>query len=285
MDTVLLGVLAFEGATLYEQVMSRLHNKSVVVTGAGYGIGRAIALRFASEGAYVLLADVAETPPDGGATTLELLRDAGGNADFLRTDVSRWDDVRAAVDHMVARHGRLDIIVNNAGIGTAGRLTETTEDEWDRTLSVNLKGVFFGCKAAALQMLTQDASAGVRGRIVNVSSQHGMVAAPGSLAYGVSKAGIVYLTRQVAADYAKDGIVCNAVAPGKILSGGADSPVTGMGGTIAGEDQLAAARSRTPWPRLGLPEDVASAALFLASEDATFITGENLMVDGGWMAG
>lgn len=233
----------------------------------------------------MLLADISATPPDGGAATLDLLRDSGGNADFLRTDVSRWDDVQAAVDHVVSRHGRLDIIVNNAGIGTAGRLTETSEEDWDRTLSVNLKGVFFGCKAAAQQMLKQDPHAGVRGRIVNISSQHGMVAAPGSLAYGVSKAGIVYLTRQVAADYAKDGIVCNAVAPGKILSGGSDSAVTGMGGAIASEDQLAIARSRTPWPRLGLPEDVASAALFLASDDATFITGENLMVDGGWMAG
>jgi len=265
--------------------MSRLHNKTAIVTGAGYGIGRAIALRFAAEGAQVLLADISETPPDDGATTLDLLRDAGCSANYLRTDVSVWEEVQAAIDHVVARHGRLDIIVNNAGIGTAGRLTETSEEDWDRTLSVNLKGVFFGCKAAALQMLKQDPHAGVRGRIVNISSQHGMVAAPGSLAYGVSKAGIVYLTRQVAADYAEDGIVCNAVAPGKILSGGADSSVTGMGGAMASDDQLALARSRTPWPRLGLPEDVASAALFLASDDATFITGENLMVDGGWMAG
>lgn len=265
--------------------MTRLDNKTAIVTGAGYGIGRAIALRFASEGAHVLLADISESPPDGGVTTVDLLRDAGGSADFLKMDVSIWDEVRAAVGHVVARYGRLDIIVNNAGIGTAGRLTETAEEDWDRTLSVNLKGVFLGCKAAAQQFLKQDLRAGVRGRIVNISSQHGMVAAPGSLAYGVSKAGIVYLTRQVAADYAKDGIVCNAVAPGKILSGGADSAVTGMGGAIASEDQLALARSRTPWPRLGLPEDVASAALFLASDDATFITGENLMVDGGWMAG
>lgn len=265
--------------------MTRLQNQTAIVTGASYGIGRAIAMRFAMEGAHVLLADIVEIPPDGGATTLDLIGAASGSAEFLRTDVSRWDNLVAAVDHVVTRSGRLDIIVNNAGIGTGGRLTETAEADWDRTLAVNLKGVFFGCKAAAQQMLTQEPRAEVRGRIVNVSSQHGMVAAPGSLAYGVSKAGIVYLTRQVAVDYANDRIVCNAVAPGKILSGGQDSAVTGMGGAVASADKLAAAQSRTPWPRLGLPEDVASAALFLASPEATYITGENLMVDGGWMAG
>ena len=143
-------------------------------------------------------------------------------------------------------------------------------------MAVNLKGVFFGCKAAVQQMLKQEPRREVRGRIVNISSQHGMIASPNHLAYGVSKAGVVYMTRQIATDYAKDGIVCNAIAPGKIL--------TNMGDHIPTEDQLAYATSRTPWPRLGQADDVASAALFLASPEATYITGENLMVDGGWMA-
>ncbi len=144
-------------------------------------------------------------------------------------------------------------------------------------------------------MLTQapaQASGGeVRGRIVNISSQHGMISAPGHMAYGVSKAGVVYLTRQIAADYAKDGVVCNAVAPGKIITGHdggpGGGPGDGPGGGLGSQDPhvLAYARSRTPWPRLGRPEDVAGAALFLASDQATYITGENLMVDGGWMAG
>jgi NAD(P)-dependent dehydrogenase (short-subunit alcohol dehydrogenase family) len=254
----------------------RLKDHTVIVTGAASGIGRAIAIRFASEGAYVLLADLAQETRGGGAPTLDVIRSAGGIADFLCVDVSNWDDVQALVAHVVSRHNCLDVIVNNAAIGDGGRLTEISEAIWDRTMAVNLKGVFFGCKAAAQQMLTQEPRAEVRGRIVNISSQHGMISSPNHLAYGVSKAGVVYMTRQIAADYAKDGIVCNAIAPGKIL--------TNMGDHIPTEDQLAYATSRTPWPRLGQPEDVASAALFLASPESTYITGENLMVDGGWMA-
>jgi NAD(P)-dependent dehydrogenase (short-subunit alcohol dehydrogenase family) len=254
----------------------RLKDHTVIVTGAASGIGRAIAIRFASEGAYVLLADLAQETRGGGAPTLDVIRSAGGIADFLCVDVSNWDDVQALVAHVVSRHNCLDVIVNNAAIGDGGRLTETSEAIWDRTMAVNLKGVFFGCKAAAQQMLTQEPRAEVRGRIVNISSQHGMISSPNHLAYGVSKAGVVYMTRQIAADYAKDGIVCNAIAPGKIL--------TNVGDHIPTEAQLAYATSRTPWPRLGQPEDVASAALFLASPESTYITGENLMVDGGWMA-
>jgi NAD(P)-dependent dehydrogenase (short-subunit alcohol dehydrogenase family) len=224
----------------------------------------------------VLLADLAEESRGGGAPTLDVIRSAGGNADFLCADVSIWDDVQALVAHVVSRHNRLDVIVNNAAIGDGGRLTETSEAIWDRTMAINLKGVFFGCKAAVQQMLKQEPRREARGRIVNISSQHGMIASPNHLAYGVSKAGVVYMTRQIAADYAKDGIVCNAIAPGKIL--------TNMGGHVPTEDQLAYATSRTPWPRLGEPDDIASAALFLASPEATYITGENLMVDGGWMA-
>lgn len=266
--------------------MHRLRDRAALVTGTASGIGRAIARRFASEGAYVFLADVEASGPAGEAPTLDLIRDAGGEAEFLQTDVSSADDVQRAVDHVVAGRGRLDVIVNNAAIGAGSRATETSDAEWDRVMAVNLTGVFYGCRAAIRQMVKQEPGPdGVRGRIVNISSQHGMIAAPGHLAYGVSKAGVVYMTRQIAADYAKDGIVCNAVAPGKILSGGPDGKATGMGGSVASEDQLAYARNRTPWPRLGLPDDVASAALFLASAEATYITGENLMVDGGWMAG
>ncbi len=148
--------------------------------------------------------------------------------------------------------------------------------DWKRVLDVNLTGVLLCCQAAVRQMLTQAPRDEVRGRLINLSSQHGMIAAPGDLAYGTTKAAIDYMTRQIAADYAKEGIVCNAVAPGKI--------VTGQGGRLLDEDVLDRARRRTPWPRFGRPEDVARAALFLASDEASFITGETLMVDGGWMA-
>ncbi len=256
--------------------MERLTDHTAIITGAASGIGRAIAVRFAVEGAKVILADVTTEARDGGAPTHELILQNGGLADFVVTDVSNSAQVDALVAHAVEHHGRLDVIVNNAAVGHGGRLTETDDTTWDQVMAVNLSGVFYGCRAAARQMLTQNPRDEVRGRIVNISSQHGMIASPNHLAYGVSKSGVVYMTRQIAADYARDGIVCNAVAPGKIL--------TDMGGYVPSEAQLDYARRRTPWPRLGQPDDVASAALFLASPEATYITGENLMVDGGWMA-
>jgi NAD(P)-dependent dehydrogenase (short-subunit alcohol dehydrogenase family) len=153
-------------------------------------------------------------------------------------------------------------------------LLEETEEGWDRVMAVNAKGVFLGCKRAVQQMMTQEPRDGVRGRIVNISSQMGMICAPGEIAYGTGKAAAAYLTRQIAVDYAKQGIICNAVAPGKINTSFA---TTGA--------RLDFVRARTPLPRLGEPEDIARAVLFLASDEATYITGENLMVDGGWMAG
>lgn len=168
------------------------------------------------------------------------------------------------------------MIVNNAVVRTGTPLAETEEADWDRVMAVNLKGVYLCCRSAVRQMLTQKVVAETRGRIINLSSQHGMVCSPGDFAYGVSKAGVVYMTRQIAADYAKDLIVCNAVAPGKIL--------TGKGGRAVAPEIMDYSHRRTPWPRLGVPEDVARAALFLASDEASYITGHNLMVDGGWMA-
>ncbi|MDP6707016.1 MAG: SDR family NAD(P)-dependent oxidoreductase [Alphaproteobacteria bacterium] len=254
----------------------RLENKVAIVTGAASGIGRAIARHFAAEGATVALADVREDPREDGETTLALIEAAGGEAWFQSTDVSDRAAVDALVEATVARHGRLDVMVNNAAVFLGKPLLETSEDEWDRVLAVNLKGVFLGCKAAVRQMIGQEPRAEARGRIVNISSQHGMISAPEDVAYGTSKAGVVYITRQIAADYAEAGIVCNAVAPGKILSG--------RGGRSVEPRWIAYSEARTPMPRLGHPDDVARAAVFLASDEATYITGVNLMVDGGWMA-
>lgn len=254
----------------------RLEDRTCIVTGAASGIGRAIARLFAAEGAHVALLDPRREPLEGGEPTLDLIRAEGGDAWQIEADVSRWEDIDAAVTEVVARHGALHVLVNNAAISTGTALLETSEADWDRVMGVNLRGVFLCCKRAVQQMVGQPLAGEARGRIVNLSSQHGMVWCPGDVAYGVSKAGVVYITRQIAADYAKAGIVCNAVAPGKIL--------TGRGGEAVSEQALSYSRARTPLPRLGRPDDVARAALFLASDECTYMTGENIMVDGGWMA-
>lgn len=254
----------------------RLAGKSVLITGASSGIGRAIARRFAAEDARLMLADLTMDVREGGAPTLDLLRADGHEVDFIQIDVASEDDTVRAVHETVARYGRLDVLVNDAAIGTGKRLTDTSLAEWDRTLAVNLTGVFLMSRAAVNQMLTQDIRNEARGRLVNISSQHGMIACPEDIAYGTSKSGVVYMTRQIAADYAKDHIICNAVAPGKI--------VTGKPGRATEPRWMDYSTSRTPMPRLGRPDDVANAALFLASDEATFMTGENILVDGGWMA-
>jgi NAD(P)-dependent dehydrogenase (short-subunit alcohol dehydrogenase family) len=254
----------------------RLAGKAALITGASSGIGRAIARRFAAEGARLVLADITDQVREGGLPTAEMLRADGHEVEFVRMDVASEDDAARAVEITVRRFGRLDVLVNDAAVGVGKKLTETSLEEWNRTLAVNLTGVFLMSRAAVTQMLRQDVRGETRGRIVNISSQHGMIACPEDVAYGTSKCGVVYITRQIAADYARDLIICNAVAPGKIL--------TGKTGQAVEPRWMDYARARTPLPRLGTPDDVANAALFLASDEATFITGENILVDGGWMA-
>ncbi|TPN85520.1 glucose 1-dehydrogenase [Mesorhizobium sp. CU2] len=257
--------------------MALLADKTAIVTGASSGIGRAIALKFAAEGASVVIADTVVQPIEGGESTVDMIRSAGGTTIFLKTDISDWNAVDALVGATVAQFGRLDVMVNNAAIYTSTNLVETTPEQWNRVIGVNLTGFFYCNKRAVTQMLAQAPVNDVRGRIINISSQHGMVACPGDLPYSVSKGGIVQLTRQIAVDHADDLIVCNAIAPGKII--------TGKPGVANDPDALDYSRRRTPWPRLGQPSDVAGAALFLASDMASYVTGINLMVDGGWMAG
>ena len=254
----------------------RLAGRVAIVTGGSSGIGRAIVQSFAAEGAHVLVADITEEAVEGGRPVCDLVAEAGGFALFVKTDVARETEVEALVQTAVTRHGRLDILVNNAVLRAGKPLLDTTEADWDRVMDVSLKGAYLCARAALRQMLTQEIRAEARGRLVHISSQHGHVSAPEDFAYGVSKAGIAYMARQIAADYGPQHIVSNAVAPGKIL--------TGKGGRAVEPRWLAYSEQRTPWPRLGRPEDVARAALFLASDEASYLTGHTLFVDGGWMA-
>jgi NAD(P)-dependent dehydrogenase (short-subunit alcohol dehydrogenase family) len=252
----------------------RLEERVVVVTGGSSGIGRAIALLFAGEGARVVVGDVVREPREGGETTEALLGERGFHVD---ADVSRADDVERLVRAAVERYGRLDVMVCNAGI--AGRysksLLETSEEDWDAIMAVNLRGVFLCCRRAIGEMVEQTPIGEARGRVIIISSQHGMIGPPGHFAYAVSKGGLVNMTHQLAVDYARSGVLVNAVAPGKILTGSPEqqSPET-----------LAYSQARTPFPRLGRAEDVAGAALFLAGDESGYVSGINLLVDGGWMA-
>jgi NAD(P)-dependent dehydrogenase (short-subunit alcohol dehydrogenase family) len=254
-----------------------LTGRTALVTGAASGIGRAIALRYAAAGATVVIADITEEPWHGGEPTRRLVTAAGGTAEFVHCDLASTAAVEAAFAHAAGRYGRVDVVVNNAATSVGKPLTTTTDEEWAHVMAVNLTAVFTLCRAAVRHMLGQPPRGEVRGRIVNITSQHGMVAAPEDVAYGVSKAAVAQLTRQIATEQAPHGIVCNAIAPGKIETG--PSP---RATDPRWHDYWT---TRTPWPRLGRPEDVASAALFLAADDTTYLTGVNLLVDGGWMAG
>lgn len=260
----------------YSAARLDMNGKVCIVTGAASGIGRAIARQLAANGATVVIADVTTDVIEGGEPTAQLIARDGGAAHFIATDVADTAQVEALVAQVADRFGKLDVLVNNACIRHARPLLELDEPDWQRVLDVNLSGVYRCCRAAVRQMMRQAPDGEVRGRIVNLSSQHGMIAAPGDLAYGTTKAAIDYMTRQIATDYASHGIVCNAVAPGKVQ--------TGAGGRAVDPDVLERANRRTPWPRLGNPDDVARAVLFLASGLSTFTTGATLMVDGGWMA-
>jgi glucose 1-dehydrogenase len=251
-----------------------LDGKVAVITGASSGLGRAMALNFAAEGASVVIGDVRSDPQEGGEPTTELITRSGASALFVRTDVADWEEIDALISTAVARHGRLDVMVNNAATASGTGLLDTTAEQWDQVMGVNLTGMFYGCKRAAQQMVTQEPRAEVRGRIINLGSQMGIVNSPHDTPYGVSKAGAIYLTRQIAVDYAEQLIVCNCISPGKIVIERPNFPP---------DPEIENARLRTPWPRLGRPQDIANAAVFLASDRATYMTGSNMIVDGGWL--
>jgi len=242
--------------------MSELSGQVAIVTGGASGIGAASADLLKAAGATVIVADIQDA------------KDTVGR--FVRHDVSSERSWKALLAEVLKTDGRLDIMVNNAAISSATGLLETTEAQWEDVMRVNLTGMFYGCKRAVQQMIGQEPRDEARGRIINLGSQQGIVTCPGETPYGVSKAGAIYITRQIACDYAKDLIICNTISPGKIQTG---RPGVGQDPALVEN-----ARRRTPWPRLGKPQDIANAAVFLGSNRATYITGANLVVDGGWLA-
>ena len=250
----------------------RLDGKVAMITGAGSGIGRATALRFLAEGARVVAAEFNETT---GNETLALAAQAGrgDHIRFVRTDVAEEGDVEAAIKLAVSAFGGLDCVFNNAGVaGAFGPITHISVEDWDYTFAVLVRGVFLGLKHGARVMKAQ----GTGGSIINTASVAGLSGGDGPQAYSAAKAAVINLTRAVAVELAPDKIRVNAICPGGILT-----PLLHRGSPEFIEPLL---QQMQPWPEPGQPEHIAGAALFLASDDARFVTGEALVVDGGLTA-
>ena len=250
----------------------RLEGKVALVTGGGSGIGRATVLRFLDEGARVVIADMnAETSDE----TLGLAGQKGhrGSVAFIRTNVAEEADVEAAVALALKQFGRLDCVFNNAGVGGAfGPLVETRVEDWDFTFDVLTRGVFLGCKHGARAMIAQ----GQGGTLIQTASVAGMGGGAGSTAYSAAKAAVINLTRMLAIEFAPHRIRVNSISPGGIMT-----PLLHRGAADEAAKRMVEVQ---PWPEAGQPEDIAGAALYLASDDSRFVTGVNLPVDGGLIA-
>ena len=244
----------------------RLENKVALISGGARGMGAVEAKLFAEEGAKVIIGDMLE---DEGRKVEAEINEAGGECVFVLLDVSSEEAWKNAVNEAVSRYGKLDILVNNAGIYRAHNVEETTADEWDLVMDINAKGVFLGTKHAIPAM--RDAGGG---SIVNISSVAGLVGNRETTAYTASKGAVRLLTKSTAIQYASDGIRANSVHPGTI-----ETPMTE--GLLAEEGKRAERMDRTPLKRLGRSEDVAYGVLFLASDEASFMTGSELVIDGG----
>ena len=242
----------------------RLKNKVTIITGAGSGIGRESAIMFAKEGASVVVADIDEK---GGKETVEEIQASGFKAFYAKMDVSSRDESRQVVMDTMDKYGRIDVLVNNAGITQDALVSKMTEEQWDKVIDVNLKGVFNCTQAVAEIMLKQG-----NGSIINTSSIVGLFGNIGQTNYAVTKSGIIGMTKSLAKELGKKGIRVNAVAPGFVKT-----PMT----ENVPEKILELMKQKTPLHRLGEPKDVAYAYAFLASDESAFINGAVLSVDGG----
>jgi NAD(P)-dependent dehydrogenase (short-subunit alcohol dehydrogenase family) len=248
---------------------TKLEGRVALVTGAASGIARAAAQRFAREGAYVVAAD---SSAPGGLETVKLIQADGGLASFIQVDVSQADQVNRMVETIFSQHGRLDVLFNGAAILFYGTAVETAEEAWNRMLAINLTGTFLCCRAVLPHMIERG-----RGSIINIASTTGAHdACARAVAYVTSKGGVHMMSRAMAIDHAKQGIRVNVICPGPT-----DTPMLRNAMTA---EQLDAFTRTFPMGRLGLPEEIAGAALFLASDDASFMTGSVLYVDGGQTA-
>jgi NAD(P)-dependent dehydrogenase (short-subunit alcohol dehydrogenase family) len=251
--------------------VTRFEGKTVVVTGAGHGIGRASAMRFAAEGAHVAIVDIREE--EGQLVADECIR-AGHTARAYRADVSDADQVADVVARISGDLGGVDVLHSNAGRLRAGTVEETELEEWNRTLAVNVTSMFLVARSVAPVMLSRGG-----GAIITTGSISGLFGEPALAAYTASKAAVVNLTRSLAIDYARSGIRVNCVCPGWVDTGFNDPQFAHDGLT---DEDIAALIDRTvPMGRQGLPEEMAAAVAFLASDDASYITGQTLVVDGG----
>jgi len=246
----------------------RLEAKVAAITGGSQGIGQAIAALFAKEGAAIGVGDI---DTDRATTVAEEIRAQGGRAFAMRLDVGESGQARDFVERIVAEFGRLDVMVANAGVSGSQSFLEHSEEHWHRVLRVNLHGVFYTCQAAARYMVAHGG-----GRIITIASINGFRGVENLASYNVSKAGVVALTKTMAVELAQHNVFVNAIAPAQI-----DTRLTrGLS-----EEDARKRRARIPVGRYGQPDEVARAALFLASEEASFITGHTLAVDGGYLAG
>ena len=247
----------------------RVAGKVALVSGGARGIGAAAARLLTREGAAVVIGDVLE---EEGRETAAQIAEAGGRVLFVPVDVTSEDDWRRAVQATVGTYDKLDVLVNNAGISSRTNVEETPEDLWDRVMAVNAKGVFLGTKLAIPEMRKAGG-----GSIINISSIYGIVGSDTSISYHASKGAVRIFTKATAIQYAGDGIRVNSVHPGFV-----DSPMTERYHALPGV--RAARLAGTPIGRLGTPEDIAAGILYLASDESSFVTGSELVIDGGWTA-